>query len=206
LGLLLRSAKLLLIVLVPPVALLIAFAPDLFQIWMGPAFALRSSVVLQILAVGVLINSIASMPFTAMWGIGRPDITAKFHLLELPLYLGACYLLIPRFGIQGAAIAWLLRVTVDLALLVGACRSLMGLSLRHVAESGFARAVLLGLALAALSIVIGRSGAGLVVRVAIALTLAAAYAVLAWRVALDQVDRGALTRVAARATMRNGAA
>ena len=206
LGLLLRSAKLLLIVLVPPVALLIAFAPDLFQIWMGPAFALRSSVVLQILAVGVLINSIASMPFTAMWGIGRPDVTAKFHLIELPLYLGACYLLIPRFGIQGAAIAWLLRVTVDLTLLVGACRSLMGLSLRHVSESGFARAVLLGLALAGLSIVVGRSGAWLPLRAAIVLTLAAAYALLAWRVALDQVDRGALTRVAARIVPRGGAA
>lgn len=206
LGLLLRSAKLLLIVLVPPVALLIAFAPDLFQIWMGPMFAQRSSLVLQVLALGVLINSIASMPFTAMWGIGRPDVTAKFHLLELPLYLGACYLLIPRFGIEGAAFAWLLRVSLDLLLLVGATRSLMGLSLRHVVESGFARAALLGVVLAALAFLVGRSGAVLAVRIAVTLILAAAYAVLAWRVGLDAVDRGALSRVAARAGMRRGAA
>ncbi|HEY6867861.1 MAG TPA: flippase [Candidatus Eisenbacteria bacterium] len=199
LGLLLRSAKLLLIVLVPAVVLLGAFAPDLFRIWMGAEFARRSPVVLQLLAAGVLVNSLAAMPYTALWGMGRPDVTAKFHLLELPLYLGACMLLIPRAGIEGAAIAWLLRVSLDLGLLVAAIRRLTGLTLRRVAESRFPRALLLGAGLAALAVAVGHSGLGLAARLAITLALVLAYAALAWRAALDAVDRGALTRVLARA-------
>ena len=43
---------------------------------------------LQILAVGVFINSLAQVPFALLQGVGRPDLTATLHLIELPLYLG----------------------------------------------------------------------------------------------------------------------
>jgi O-antigen/teichoic acid export membrane protein len=48
---------------------------------------------------------------------GRPDITAKLHMIELPLYLPALWWLITDFGIQGAAMAWVFRIALDMVLL-----------------------------------------------------------------------------------------
>jgi hypothetical protein len=50
-------------------------------------------------------------------GTGRPDITAKLHLVELPFYLAGVWWLTVRYGIEGTAIAWVLRVVVDMAAL-----------------------------------------------------------------------------------------
>ena len=46
-------------------------------------------------------------------GFGRPDLVAKIHLLQLPLYLVLVYFLISQMGIIGAAIAFTLRVTLE---------------------------------------------------------------------------------------------
>jgi len=61
----------------------------------------------------VFINSISQIPFAFIQGIGRPDLTAKLHLCELPIYLIAVSWLIHVYGVKGAALAWLLRVIVD---------------------------------------------------------------------------------------------
>ncbi len=112
-----RSIKYTLLTLGPIVVLLAAFARETLQIWLGGDFPLASSTVLQLLAVGVLINSLGHVPYALLQGIGRPDITAKFHLLELPLYMGMAWFSIQHWGIAGAGAAWALRVLVDTILL-----------------------------------------------------------------------------------------
>ena len=58
-------------------------------------------------------------------GSGRPDLGAKLHMAELPIYLLAVWLLIHGRGIEGAAIAWVGRVSVDaIALFLMAARRL----------------------------------------------------------------------------------
>jgi O-antigen/teichoic acid export membrane protein len=59
----------------------------------------------------------AHVPFTHLQSVGRPDLTAKSHLLELPVYLVAIFFLARHFGITGVAVAWLLRVLLDSFLL-----------------------------------------------------------------------------------------
>jgi hypothetical protein len=65
----------------------------------------------------VLINSMAHVPFTHLQSVGRPDMTAKFHLMELPVYVVMLFFLAKSWGITGVAVAWLLRVTIDSFLL-----------------------------------------------------------------------------------------
>ena len=72
---------------------------------------------LQLLAIGVLINASASLPASLLHAAGRPDVTAKLHMIEFPLYIPLVCWLIRAFGIEGAASAWVLRVTLDTALL-----------------------------------------------------------------------------------------
>jgi O-antigen/teichoic acid export membrane protein len=71
------------------------------------------------LAAGVFINSLGQVAFAMIQGAGRPDLTAKLHLIELPLYLLGVYWLINTHGIKGAAIAWVARIGIDTVCLFG---------------------------------------------------------------------------------------
>jgi len=124
-----RSVKSLFLVLFPLMLCTVALAQDGLKLWLDAEFAQHSFRVLQFLAVGVFLNSLALVPFTLLQGVGRPDITATLHLIELPLYLGLLWWLITTRGIEGAAIAWTARVAVDaLFLFVLAGRFLPGKS------------------------------------------------------------------------------
>lgn len=108
-----QSLKTLFIVLFPISLCAITLAQDALRLWLGAEFASHSFRVLQWLAGGVLINSLALVPFTFLQGAGRPDLTAKLHLIELPLYLALLWWMIHTYGIEGAAISWTCRVTAD---------------------------------------------------------------------------------------------
>ena len=108
-----RSVKYLGLILFPLILIVVGLAQDGLKLWLGAEFAHQSARVLQWLAVGMFINCLAAAPFAAVQGVGRPDITAKLHLLELPVYLIALFWLTKAKGIEGAALAWTGRVAVD---------------------------------------------------------------------------------------------
>jgi O-antigen/teichoic acid export membrane protein len=118
-GLLLwRGFKYLFFALFPITLVLIIFSYDGLNIWVGAEFAAKSSLVMQLLAVGMFFNSLASIPFSFIQGAGYPDLTAKIHLIEFPFYLVAVFLMIKDYGIEGAAIISTVRVGLDLLLMV----------------------------------------------------------------------------------------
>ncbi len=119
-GLFRRTVKLTFLIVFPVALAIVLFAREGLQWWLGASFASNGFRVTQWLAVGVLLNSLALAPFTLIQGVGRPDLTAKLHMIELPLYLGALLGLIHFCGIVGAAIAWAGRVGLDSLLLFGA--------------------------------------------------------------------------------------
>jgi O-antigen/teichoic acid export membrane protein len=112
----------LLLVLGPLVVALVWLASDLIELWLGASFVPRSSLAFQILAVGVLMNSVAAIPFTLLHARGRPDIPAKFHILELPFQIVVAWLFVLAWGLPGAAAAYLIRVSIDAGLLLVAVR------------------------------------------------------------------------------------
>lgn len=121
--LLARSMKWMLLTLGPAVVIITAFAGDILQIWLGSDFARESTLALQILAVGILINSMVHVQYAVVQALGRPDLTAKFHLLQLPLHGLLVWWLVSLWGITGAALAQAIRLSLEaLLLLVGACR------------------------------------------------------------------------------------
>jgi O-antigen/teichoic acid export membrane protein len=112
-----RGNKYVFLAMFPIILVAISFAPEGLRFWLGADFAQHSELVLRILALGVFTNSLAFVPFALIQGAGRPNVTAKLHLLELPLYLAAVWLLTKRLGITGTALAWTGRVLVDTVLL-----------------------------------------------------------------------------------------
>ncbi len=117
-----RSVKYLLLALFPIVLPIVVLAQGGLKLWLGAEFAQNSARVLQWLAVGVFINSLAQIPFALIQGVGRPDLTGKLHLIELPAYLLAVWWLISLRGIEGAAIAWTGRAAVDALVLFGVAK------------------------------------------------------------------------------------
>jgi O-antigen/teichoic acid export membrane protein len=113
-----RGLKTAFISLFPLTLVLVAYADVGLAAWLGAEFAQNSTRVLQWLAIGVFINSLAQISFSILQGVGRPDLTGKLHLLELPLYLVALWWLVGAYGIEGAAIAWVGRIVIDSAVLL----------------------------------------------------------------------------------------
>jgi O-antigen/teichoic acid export membrane protein len=122
-SLLARSMKWVLLTLGPGVVIITAFARDILQLWLGSEFARESTPALQILAVGVLVNSMVQVQYALVQALGRPDLTAKFHLAQLPLHALLVWWLVGLWGTTGAALAQSIRLAVEaLLLLIAACR------------------------------------------------------------------------------------
>jgi O-antigen/teichoic acid export membrane protein len=177
--------KLVLFAMLPMALVLAAFAGELLALWLGAAFAHGSAQVLQILAAGMLVNSIARVYNTTLQASGRPDLAAKIHLVELPVYLGALWVAATRFGIEGVAWVWAGRALVDLVLLRALSNALL-------AESGMARRTLV-------TLTVGLAGIGLAAAMPSAASKLAAVAALGagvglwcWRALLGQGEREVL--------------
>jgi O-antigen/teichoic acid export membrane protein len=115
-------------VMVVPVALLIAFGPSLLSLWLGSRFAATAGTATRVLAIGLLFNTVATVPFNFLAAVGRPDVPARFHVAELVIHLPLAWWLVGHYGILGAAIAWSIRVTLDALLLFAGAALVLGTS------------------------------------------------------------------------------
>jgi len=112
-------------ILFPLVLACVLFAHEGLRIWLGNDFAARSSTVLQIFAIGVFTNSLANMPYALLQASGRPDLTAKIHLVEAPCYIALLLWAIRAHGIEGAALAWTISLSVEAAVLFFLLRNVL---------------------------------------------------------------------------------
>lgn len=103
-----------------------ALAYPVLSVWISAGFAQAALPVVLVLCAGAWINSIAMVPYTLLHAKGNPRLTAIFHLTELLIYLLALWCLSSWLGLLGAALAWVLRVLLDLVLLQLAVRRLYG--------------------------------------------------------------------------------
>ena len=87
-------------------------------LWVGARIAAVSAPVAEILLLGAWANGVAFIPYAFLQGKGRPDLTAKAHLIEVIPFIAVLVGLTHLLGLPGAALAWTLRVAVDLALLL----------------------------------------------------------------------------------------
>jgi O-antigen/teichoic acid export membrane protein len=120
-----RGTRVVALTVFPIVLAIVVFAHEGLGLWLGGAFATHSAPVLQWLAIGVFVVCLGQTSFFVLQGVGRPDVTAKLHLVELPMYAFALWWLAHRFGLVGVAFAWTARAAFDsCALLVLAGRQL----------------------------------------------------------------------------------
>jgi O-antigen/teichoic acid export membrane protein len=195
------AARQLAALLLPLCLALFTFAPEILRVWLGPGFAREAGTALRILAVGVFLGGLAHLPLAVLYGVGRPDLPAKFHLVEVVVHVPLTFLLVKSWGITGAALAWTVRCGADWLYYEIATRRAVGRSAADLAEDERTRRLLwLTLALASslgLSVWIGQSRWPAVIGfVALALL---AYGMVGWSKVLSAEERGAWLAVLSRA-------
>jgi O-antigen/teichoic acid export membrane protein len=127
-----KGLRYLLIVLFPIVLVLVALAPELLRLWLGAEFAANSAGLLRLFAIGILVNSLATVPFVLLQARDRADVSAKLHLAQMPIYLALAWVMIRLFGLEGAATASLLRGTIGAVILFLIANRLVPGSIRGV--------------------------------------------------------------------------
>jgi O-antigen/teichoic acid export membrane protein len=187
-----RGIRVVALLLAVPAAVLIVAAEPLLTIWLGADYGAQSTSVLRVLAFAVFLNGLAHVPFVLAEGIGRPDLIAKYHIAELPLYASATWVLTDRFGIMGTASAWAMRMVIMapvLYLLVAGPAKIRLLDpLRGMPGMALGCSLLLLLAVGLLPWAAG-GGAGPTL---LGLLLVAAFAAFSWARLLEEQERQAL--------------
>jgi O-antigen/teichoic acid export membrane protein len=188
-----RSLRYLLILMLPAILYLLVFGRDLLSHWVGIKFAQQTAAILQILALGAMANALAYVPYNALQALGRPDLTGRFHLLELPLYVLLCVMLIPRWGIAGAALASTVRFALDAILMFWAAQRYCACSLRSTCRQIvpiILSGILLGLAMLGAQFLFSSNW----IRLGAGLTAVGLYFLAGWQFILSDREKPALNR------------
>lgn len=118
----LRSMRILFAVVTPVVVMLSVVMHPFLSVWIDHEFADRASGPGVLLAAGIWLNSIAMIPYAHLQGSGRPDVTAKCHLVEILPHVLMLWVGVRLFGVTGAAAAMLAVTALDTALLMACAR------------------------------------------------------------------------------------
>lgn len=193
-----RPLRLLFLFQWPLLVLLWLFAGEILAAWMGDAVAAAGAPVLRLLAFSFFLNAFAHIALAGVQGLGRPDLKAKLDLVEVPAFLTLAVLLIPPFGIAGAAGAKLLITILDVAVLFAFAGRLSGRPLLQLSHLRWHPALtIVGLLLAGAVAV--SASAPLASRALVACIAVGAPVVAVWRRVLDASDRAAVRSVFTRA-------
>lgn len=183
-----RALKHLALVMGPIIIVAICFSGKILLSWLGTRFQTQSALVFAVLAIGVYVNSLSSVPDRLVKGLGRPDIIAKLHVAELPLYGIFLVALVERWGVVGAAVAWTARATAEALIVFAVSVQLVPPTGAAIRKAGLPRLALSLLALTLAMWIVVRFFHGAAQFALGALFLAVATA-LAWRCVLDGTDR-----------------
>jgi O-antigen/teichoic acid export membrane protein len=193
-----RTIKYIFCALAPVSLILVLFARPIIGAWLGPQFVEKSSVPLQLLAVGVFINCFAHVPYCFLQALGRPDTATKLFLCELVPYGLLAWWLIERHGLGGAAAAWSIRVGIEVLLLLWLARRMFSLSAVHMADrrmwTALAALCAAGVAIYTTDFFLRDT---LLVDVIVCAVWLAGFALTVWKWVLDGADRASALSVMA---------
>ncbi len=109
----LRSLRLILVLLVPGFLTVILFSHELLTLWMGAAFAERSTMALQIVVPGMAAAALSLAPQYVLQSQARTDLIGKIHVWLSVAYVPLAFPVILYWGVEGAALMWTLRSVAE---------------------------------------------------------------------------------------------
>jgi O-antigen/teichoic acid export membrane protein len=92
-----------------PSAFLVFMAPQTLHLLLGPGIGPVGVACFRILIIATLLHASAFIPVVLIEAAGRADVVAKYHVVELVVYIGVLIVFVRLGGATGAAWAWLAR-------------------------------------------------------------------------------------------------
>jgi O-antigen/teichoic acid export membrane protein len=135
----LRATKLLNIVMLPVTVLLVTIPGPILRYWIGPEYAKQGAVALSLLGMATFLNAVSAVPTVTSLGVGRAWMPACFAGASAVVNLAANFLLIPRLGINGAALGALLPQAIVVPFFVYVVTRTLNLSPWRLISKAFLR-------------------------------------------------------------------
>ena len=193
----LRTTKILSATALPLAVFLVVYSDRILEHWLGPDFAAEGALPLRLLTTAFFVTLMTQPATDVARGTGRPEIGAGIAACDAAAVGALCAVLVPRLGIEGAALAILVGTgigsvvfvfVVQVWILKVTARELLATLLRPALTSAVYAVILCGLRPAA---------TGLLPLVVIATVSLGAYAVATFAFVLDDGERAALVGASA---------
>ncbi|CAM8372297.1 RfbX Membrane protein involved in the export of O-antigen and teichoic acid [Candidatus Methylopumilus planktonicus] len=108
-----KSTKIIITIVFPAAFFIGIFSDEILNSWLNQNFAEHSALIMRIFTIGIVINSVAQVAFVLLQSAGLSKVTAIINIIQLPVFICILIFCAKRYGIEGAAYAWLLRLIID---------------------------------------------------------------------------------------------
>jgi len=189
-----RAMKFTLLISAPIAFILSFFSKEILTLYLGADLTLKSAPVLQLLALGFLVGMLGRLTHNFVLALGYPNVVAKFHLIELPLYAGLVFLLTAKLSIRGAAWAWVGRTLAEAGFFFLVLQRAAPQNIAALVANGIRQAIAISGALGLLVVIVSimlmksRPMLGILVTSMGLVT----YGITVWRKALSPAERKSL--------------
>jgi O-antigen/teichoic acid export membrane protein len=99
--------------LIPASMLIIALAPAIVQDLLGPQWE-GSAAIIRVLTLSGMIGLFGEVAVPVLKGLGRPQLVTIMEVVQSVLLIAFVWLLTDRYGLIGAAMAWLPAIIVSM--------------------------------------------------------------------------------------------
>jgi O-antigen/teichoic acid export membrane protein len=135
----LRSTKIMALVTLPITAILLVMPAPILHYWLGPEYASQGAVTLGLLGAATFLIAVSAVPTVTSLGVGNAWMPAAFAFSSSVINLASNFILIPRYGINGAAFASFLSQVLVVPPFVYVVSRMLKCSLWGLFTHGFLR-------------------------------------------------------------------
>jgi O-antigen/teichoic acid export membrane protein len=140
----LRSTKILTLITLPFTIILLTLPGPILQVWLGNEYAEQGAVVLRVLGAATFLSAISGVATVTSLGVGQAWVPAAFAFASSGLTLLSNLVLVPAYGINGAAFAALVPQMLMVPLFVFTITHMLKFSPRELFSHGFLRPLICG--------------------------------------------------------------
>jgi len=139
-----KSSQIVIMIATSVAAPLLVFSDKIIYLWMGSDFASNTGFVFPVLLISYYVVIFTIVPYFFLNGFGRPRVNAIYSFYSFVLNIIACLILIPKYRINGAAIATLIGM-LQVPFYLRAFHKISGFSISQLLSKIFSKIWLTGL-------------------------------------------------------------
>jgi O-antigen/teichoic acid export membrane protein len=193
----LRSTKILTLITLPLCVILMAIPGPILLYWLGPEYAAQGAIALSLLGAATFLNAASGVATVTSLGVGRAWMPSFFAIAASVVNVIANFVLIPRYGINGAALGALLPQALVLPIFVYVVTHQLKFSSRELFSHAFLRPMICGFLQFLVLLVFRRYVDSVITLVMLGLASLAIYGLAALYGAITREERNFIFRLPA---------